>query len=399
MTENKPIPLIRDQLQILLKAKVSEVAQEPEYRWSGEFQSFMSDGDGLPAARVAVANCSPHTDIWQGLRNPAQVGMYPIGLGDVWMHYAAANVKSTRYDGSPNPLAMPEPFDEAISHYKRAVIISAMLAMNPAFAEAYAEKIERGDLDPIDRYARARGDISGIINKAVGKLALTLTNPSRAVVPMTAKNADNVIALTRSEYLKRYHGPCNNHYPQCSIAVMTGLLEFGVQRLPFRDEALADGSVRRLFGQYASIIIFDEEPLVTDGTGGISLLDADRLEWLRRLNDYADASAHMAAHRYCTYNTTRDGGSSICGKCIERCPSGAQANSSPLPDGTFASGLLQQKHRFYDGALDFDFGSCCRERGQKAQLYEDHVCARCEAICAARGIRKPASDVERINAG
>ncbi len=98
------------ELQGLLARKVTEVAREPDYSWGDSFRSFMTEDDGTPVVRLAVTNCAPDLDVWQGLRNPAQVGMYPIGLPDIWMHYAAANVKSTRYDGSPNPLAMPEPF-------------------------------------------------------------------------------------------------------------------------------------------------------------------------------------------------------------------------------------------------------------------------------------------------
>ena len=48
------------------------------------------------------------------------------------------------------------------------------------------------------------------------------------------------------------------------------------------------------------------------------------------------------------------------------------------------------------GTVDFDFGNCCRERGQKSLLMEEYVCARCETICAAYGIRKSASEIERI---
>ena len=393
------IPLAHDELQALLTQKVTEVAREPEYSWGDSFRSFMTDDDATPVVRMGIANCLPDMDIWEGLRNPAQVGMYPIGLRDVWMHYAAANVKSTRHDGSPNPLAMPEPFEEALERLNRAVIISAMLALSPAVYDAYAEKIEKGDLDPMDYYGRARGEVGAIINKAIGKLALSLMSPQRAVVPMTAANAGKVIDRTRSEYLKgRYHGPCNNHYPQNSIAVMTGLMQFGVHRLPFRDEVGPDGSVRRLSGQYASVIIFDDEQEpVNDGADGISLLDPARLAWLRRLSDYSDAAGEVVQRRYCTYNVTGDDGGSVCGKCIEFCPSGALANSSPNPDGVFDERLVRQKHRFWEGALDFDFGTCGRDRGQKAQLYDDYVCARCDVICAARGIRHPADAIETIN--
>ena len=50
-----------------------------------------------------------------------------------------------------------------------------------------------------------------------------------------------------------YRGPRNNHWPQNSIAVMTGLLRFGVNRLPFRDEVGSDGKGQRLFGRYGSV--------------------------------------------------------------------------------------------------------------------------------------------------
>lgn len=397
MPQTEPVPLVRDRLETLLVEKMLDVVREPDYSWGDGFRSFMSDAEGAPVARLAIANCAPDTDLWEGLRNPAQVGMYPIGLPEVWAHYAASNVRSTRSDGSPNPLAMPEPFDQAQARLKRAVIISAVLSLNPEVYEAHAEKVERGDLDPWDTYCRARDEVGTLINKAVGKLALALMAPARAVVPMTARNAAAIIDRTRSEYYKgKYHGPCNNQYPQNSIAVLTGLLRFGVNRLPFRDEVWPDGSVQRLCGQCASIIAFDEEDLVTDGSGSVSLLDGDGLAWLRRVNDYTDVAPEVVAQRFCTYNLTAGDGNGLCAKCLEACPSGALANSSPGPDGAFQPRVSQQQHRFHEGALKFDFGTCLRDRSQKAQLYEEYVCARCEAVCAARGVRRPASEVEAM---
>jgi ferredoxin len=394
----KPSPLTRDALQEALTRKVAEVVREPEHHWGGGIRSYMTEGRGLPVVRVAATNCASDFDLWQGLRSPALVGMYPIGLRDIWMHYAAMNVKSTRSDGSPNPLAMPEPFEDACRAYRRAVVVSAMLASNPEIYEGYAQKIERGELDPLDTYAKRQGEVSAVLHKALGKLALSLMSPDRAVVPMTGKNVANVIERTRSEYLKgRYHGPCNNHFPQNSVAVLAGLMRFGVCRLPFRDEADSRGKIRRLFGRYASIVIFDRVDVVADDAGGVSLLDARRLEWLRRLSNYTDVSKDAVAGRYCTYNLTKRDGASVCGKCVAACPAGALANSTPGPDGKFSERLLAQKHRFDAGAIDFDFGNCSRDRNQKAELYEDYVCARCEAVCAARGIRKSAADVRRIN--
>ncbi len=384
------IALTADELQRALVDKVAEVAREPDFVWGNGFRSYMAEEDGTPVARIGALSCAPDADIWAGLRTPANVGMYPLDLADIWLHHAVSNVKATRHDGSPNPLAMPETYDAAKGRLGRAVIISAMLAVNPDVYATYAAKIERGDEDPYDYYKRATGEVFTILDKALAKLSLALMGPGRAVVPMTARNTARVIDRTRSQYLSgRYHGPCNNHWPQNSIAVVTGLLQFGVSRLPFRDEVGPDGGVRRLFGRYGSAVVFDGE---APGDGGPSLLHSDRLAWLKRLGDYTDVADDVVGARYCPYNLTRDDGTSLCGKCIDACPSGAMANSSPLPDGTFAPEIAAQSHRFCGNTLDFDFGNCVRFRNQKGELYEDYVCARCEAVCAANGVRQKPQD-------
>lgn len=398
MAEQQVVSLCRKELEELLVSKATDVARLPEHNRGDGWDSFGRDDDGRPMVRLGVVNCRADMDIWQGLRNPAQAGLYPIGLGDIWSHYAVSNIVSTRADGSPNPLVMPEPFDEALKRYKRAVIVSGMLAMNPEIYEAHAVRVEQGIQGPQDDYCRARGQVGAIINKAVGRLCLELMAEGRAVVPMTSDNAAKVIEGTRSTYQNgSYNGPCNSHYPQTSISVMTGLMQFGVSRLPFRDEVGGDGKVRRLLGQYASVVIFDGNEPVSDGENGVGVWDYERLNWLRRVNDYSDVDASVVAERYCTYNRVGKNGKSVCGKCIAACPAGALAHSSPGPDGQFSEELLRQKHRFSGEVLDFDYGNCSRERSQKAQLYSEYVCARCEAICAARGVKKPALEIEKIN--
>ncbi len=89
----------RERLQELLTEKVMEVAALPEHHWGDGFRSFMTDDDGRPVVRLAATQCPVQMDIWQGLRSPAQVGTYPIGLEDIWRHYACANIRSTRSTG------------------------------------------------------------------------------------------------------------------------------------------------------------------------------------------------------------------------------------------------------------------------------------------------------------
>ena len=41
-----------------------------------------------------------------------------------------------------------------------------------------------------------------------------------------------------------------------------------------------------------------------------------------------------------------------------------------------------------DGHLQFNFAQCLEDRTQRAKLYPDYACARCLAICAARGKKR-----------
>lgn len=385
-------------LHELLREKVVEVINEPAYNWNSPFRSFRTDEQGQPVIRIGIINFSLDMDIWAGLRSPALVGMYPVTPEDIWRHYACLTSKTVRADGSPNPLAMPESFEDAKSRYRRGIIVCGLLAVNPEVYRLYAQKVARGDEDPFDYYRRATDDVSRIIDKAISKTGLGLMAPDRAVVAMTDRNAEMVINRTKSEYYSdRYHGPCNNHWPNNSLAVMTGLLRFGVNRIAFRDEVNGDGKRQRLFGRYRSIMIFDEASPAADSSAGITLHDADRLAALKRINDYRVADERVFSQRYCPYNVTTADGTSVCGKCLESCPSGALKNSTPSPIGIYDNVLLEQKHRFSDGVLDFDFGNCTNDRHKKAQLYEDYVCARCEVICAAEGVRKSSKDLMYIN--
>ena len=383
---------------VLLQEKVGEVIDEPAYNWNSPFKSFMTDNQDQPVIRIGIINFDLDMDIWAGLRSPAMVGMYPVTPEDIWRHYACLSSKTVRADGSPNPLAMPEPYEEAKARYRRGVIVCGMLAVNPEMYRLYAEKVARGDEDPFDYYCRATDDVSRIINRAIGKAGLALMAPDRAVVAMTDRNAEMVIKRTKSEYYSnRYHGPCNNHWPNNSLAVMTGLLRFGVNRIAFRDEANSDGKRQRLFGRYRSIVIFDEASPAADSSAGITLYDANRLAALKQINDYRVADEGTISQRYCTYNMTTADGQTVCGKCLDVCPSNALKNSSPSPTGIYDDALLAQAHRYSDGVLDFDFGNCTSDRRKKAELYEDYVCARCEVICAAEGVRKSSKDLMQIN--
>ena len=394
---SETIPLIREALETALADKVAEVRAEPEYSWGdGTFNHMTTDG-GDPFVRVALGNCGLDTDLWEGIRGPSRVGLYPLGLPDIWAHYAANNIRNVRRDGSPNPLAMPETYEEAKQQFGRAAIVSAMLPLNPEVFAAYADHITAGKPGPLDAYCKARADTQQVIHRALGKLALSLLSPDRAVVLMTPDKAGVVADRTRAEYQRgKYHGPTVELFSQPSVAVLTGLLQWGVCRIPIRDEVDGNGTVRRLVGQYGTIVVFDREQPVHDPPAGVVKITPEWRQQVLTVSDYTDVDDATVARRYCTYNDLDDSGNSLCGECLKHCPSGAQANSTPSPTGEWSDRILSQKHRFHDGWLKFDGGNCCRDRGQKGQLYADYVCARCEVVCAALGARKPASALEAM---
>ena len=165
-------------------------------------------------------------------------------------------------------------------------------------------------------------------------------------------------------------------------------MRFGVSRIPFRDEVGEDGEVVRMWA------LWQRRGLRRAGAGGrpgrrhrgdhTCLAGAPPL-----LADYTQVGDDLVRERYCTYNVLDGDGAPVCDKCVRQCPSGALPNFVPDPDGAFSERILSQSHRFSGSWLKFDFGNCCRDRGQKAQIYSDYVCARCVSICAAEGVRKP----------
>ncbi len=390
--------ITKSDLQRLVREKVIEILEEPDYNWNREFNSYMTDADGLPAVRIGIINFDLGFDIWEGLRSPAMVGMHPLTAEDIWRHYSCLTSKNVREDGSPSPMVMPETFASAKQRYGRGILVTAMLAVNPEMYRMYRDRIRAGEAAPFDYYSRATTDVAQIINKAVGKVGMSLMSEGRAAVAMTDRNIGMVIDRTRSQYYTgRFHGPCNDHWPNNSLAVMTGLLRFGIHRIAFRDEVTESGERQRLFGRYRTIMIYDPELPVNNEKDGVIIHNEQRQKRLKSINNYTMVADEILAQRYCPYNRTNGGGQSICGKCLEVCPSGAIPNSSPTPTGGYPEHLMQQQHRFSDGVLDFDFGNCTNDRHKKAELYEEYVCGRCEVICAAEGIMKSADEIQRIN--
>jgi ferredoxin len=376
-------------VEAALRGKIEEIRRKPEYLWADGWRNHWVDDEGEAVVKAGVANCTLDFDLWKGLRNPALIGRHPVGLQEIWEFYATKDIKKTRPDGTPNYLSMPTPFEEAAQRFGRAVIISAMLPLSEEIFERYAEVTVNRHLAPYDAYCKAWAETNQLLDEAVGKVAMELYGPERAVVPMTGDMVGTISEQTVPATRRgNYHGPCKGgNFPQKSVGVLTGLAQFGVSRITFRDEA-HNGQVERFIGPIRSIVLFDAQELITDGSDGIVHLDEARREQVMALADFTDTRPEVNRQRYCAYIPDQAWGEGGCGLCVQFCPSGAVGNSAPQPDGTYAPAIKQQASRFSDGRLQFDFAKCLEERTQKAQLYPDYMCGRCVAICASQGKRR-----------
>lgn len=375
-----------DGLMDLFKERIAELRGEPEFQWGRERVRYAVDEAGEPRVKLAVGNVPLDYDIWEGLRNPAVVGLYPAGLREVWEFHANRRRERVDEHGRQTIFQVPRPFDYARRRYNRAVVISVMLPFSPKVIGRYARLI----LDRMDRsshvFRRMYEDVNLMINKATSRVAIDLVSEGNVVLAMDDGTVQSLsreaIPLTHQG---EAHGPSKGvNYPQKSVAALMGLGQFGVSRIVFRDE-LVDGKVERYVGPLRSIIVFDDGELVRDGSGGILHPTREWRRFLFRLYDFTDIDPEVNKYRFCSYIPYEDGG---CGKCVSHCPPGAQANSVPTPEGGFSEKVSAQSHRFWENKLQFDFARCCERRGQMSTLFPEWSCARCVSVCAAEGNRR-----------
>lgn len=380
----------RNEIITGMQEKVKELKNQPEYQWQDGRINFETTPEGEPAIKAGVANCPIDHDIWEGLRNPAQIGLYPAGLKQIWELWAENNKKKTDESGRTTIFQLPPSFEEAKKEYSRAVIISVLLPISQKIMGSYNETIQERGVAPEETYCKAVGELNQLLDQAITRFAFDVIDRNRMVMVMNNENVNKISTQTIPKtHQGTSHGVCKGgNYSQKSIAVLTGLGQFGASRLVFRDE-IVNEEVKRFVGPYLSLVIFDKEPLVTDGSGKILNINQEWKERALAISDFTNTDPQVNKYRFCTHVSGKD--ENGCSLCIQSCPSGALANSSPLENGEYPENIKQQNHRFYEGELQFDNGTCCDERGQKANLYNEWVCARCMASCGHLGKRRKSS--------
>jgi hypothetical protein len=376
-----------DSLTRLFKERITELQQEPEFRRSGEATNLAIDGEGRPRLKLAVGNVPLDYDLWQGLRNPAIVGLHPAGLQEIWEFHANRRRGTVGRDGRKTIFQIPRSFDLARQQYSRAVIVSVMLPFSSRVMGEYAQMILEENKGSSHIVAQMYQDVNAMIDKATSRVGIDLVAEDTVVVPMDVATVKNVsteaIPATRQG---ESHGPSKGgNYPQKSMAALLGLGQFGIARFVFTDEAV-DGSVQRMVGPIRSMVIFDKKDLVTDGSGGVVYPTEAWREFLVRLYDFTDIDPAVNQYRLCRY-IPYDGES--CRECIRGCNWGALENSVPTPRGEYPERLRQQTHRFWEGKLQFDYVQCREEVVQMRTLFPEWDCVRCLSVCASRGNKNP----------
>jgi ferredoxin len=369
-----------------LTERVLELQAEPEFQKTNGSECAVGS-NGVPQMKVAMGNVPLEYDLWEGLRNPAVVGIYPAGLPELWEYYANRRKQKVDDAGRQTIFQSPRSYEFALKNYRRAILISVMLPFSPGIIHDYVSQVIERKNGSSSSFASMYDRLNRMLDKAITRTAINLVtdDSERVVIVMNSDNvkavATEVIPQTRQGIS---HGPSKGgNYPQKSLAVLTGLGQFGVSRIVLRDE-LIDNKVERFAGPIRSIVVFDKQLLVTDGKDGLIYPSPAWRKFLFRLFDFTDTDIDIDSYRFCSHVSL---GSQSCNQCIANCPSGAQKSSSPESDGHYSEQVSRQAHRFWDKKLQFDFGKCTDERVQMAGLFTEWSCGRCLAVCLDQGIR------------
>ncbi len=368
----------------LITRNIKALRDDPSF-CAGEVK-YALDSAGEPDVKVAAANVPLDYDLWDGLRNPAGVGLHPVGIRDIWEFYAWRTIFGHPDEPGPDTIfEVPRSFEYAHDRFQRVLIVSVMLPFAGKLLKAHDRFIRAHERGSSWQYSRFYEEVNDTLDKAILRTGMEITTRENAVLAMDRKMMDalslQAVPLTRQG---KAHGPQKEvHYPQKSLAVLTGLTQFGVSRFVFRDE-LQEGKVKRFLGPIRSLVIFDRGPLVEDGRSGIIYPHQRWRDFLFSLSDFTKTQDDINRCRFCAYIPLDDKG---CGKCIPRCPPGALIHSVPDQAGRYSEDLHEPK-RFWKDRLQFDHDRCLGDRKGMATLFPEWRCGRCITVCAASGNRR-----------
>lgn len=110
------------ELTRIFQDKISELQEESDFQCAPKRIKYAMDKKGESNVRLAIGNIPLDYDLWEGLRNPAVVGLYPAGLRDIWKFYSFKKRESVDEYGRQTIFQISPSFDFALKHYSRALI-------------------------------------------------------------------------------------------------------------------------------------------------------------------------------------------------------------------------------------------------------------------------------------
>ena len=106
-------PITVKRIEQSFRERVSELLEEPEYQSENTRAAYAIDADGTPVVKVAVANVPLDYDLWEGMRNPAGIGCYSVGLPEFWEFYANRRKRKIDEFGRQSIFQIPCTYDSA----------------------------------------------------------------------------------------------------------------------------------------------------------------------------------------------------------------------------------------------------------------------------------------------
>ncbi|MCX5906410.1 MAG: hypothetical protein NTY64_04265, partial [Deltaproteobacteria bacterium] len=187
MELNLSIPAIAERIAGNIKA----LHDDPTLR-AGEVK-YALDSAGEPDVKVAGANVSLDYDLWDGLRNPAGLGLHPAGLREIWEFHAWRTASKRSDDiGRETIFEFPLTFDQARERFQRALIVSVLLPFAEEPLKAHDRFIRGNKHGAFWPYSQFYEEVNNTLDKALLRTGMELSNAKNVVLAMDRKNMDDL---------------------------------------------------------------------------------------------------------------------------------------------------------------------------------------------------------------
>ncbi len=155
---------------------IAELQEEPEFQRGDNRKHYATDEKGAPQIKIALGNVPVDYDLWAGLRNPAVLGLFPVGLPEIWEFHANRRKQKTDETGRQSIFQVPRDFEYALHNYTRAVIVSLMLPFSPEVVHEYVSRVIDNKKSSSHLFAKMYEDTNRMADKAVARVAMQLAS-------------------------------------------------------------------------------------------------------------------------------------------------------------------------------------------------------------------------------